>query len=111
IRMLRPGDEIVVAGSYKEGSINLEKTGVISVIPLMERRAPLCVSCGKRMTSAGKDKGYKCRTCRIRQQEPGLIPVVRSLRPGWYEVPPSARRHLARPLCRGQPDLSGYVIV
>jgi tRNA(Ile2)-agmatinylcytidine synthase len=106
IRMLRPGDEIVVAGSYKEGSINLEKTGVISVIPLVERRAPFCVSCGKRMTSAGKDKGYKCRTCGIRQQEPDLRYVARELKPGWYEVPPSARRHLARPLCRGQPNLS-----
>jgi tRNA(Ile2)-agmatinylcytidine synthase len=110
IRMLRPGDEIVVTGSYKEGSINLEKTGVISVIPLMERRGPICVSCGKRMTSAGKDKGYKCRSCGIRQQEPDLIPVARKLKQGWYEVPPSARRHLARPLCRGQPDLSEYGI-
>jgi tRNA(Ile2)-agmatinylcytidine synthase len=111
IRMLRPGDEIVVAGSYKEGSINLEKTGVISVISLTERRAPFCVSCGKRMTSAGKDKGYKCRSCGIRQQEPDLIPVARELKPAWYEVPPSARRHLARPLCRGHPDVSEYGMV
>ena len=27
-----------------------------------------------------------------------------SLKPGWYEVPPTARRHLAKPLCRGEPD-------
>ncbi len=27
-----------------------------------------------------------------------------SLKPGWYEVPPTARRHLAKPLCRGEPE-------
>ena len=105
IRMLRPGDEVVVAGSYKGGSINLEKTGVISVVSLTERMAPFCISCGKRMTSAGKDKGYKCRTCSAREREPALLHPTRELKPGWYEVPPSARRHLAKPLCRGQPDL------
>jgi tRNA(Ile2)-agmatinylcytidine synthase len=110
IRMLRPGDEVVVAGSYKGGSINLEKTGVLSVAPLTERRAPCCVSCGKRMTSAGKDKGYKCRTCGARERNPDLVHRKRELNPGWYEVPPSARRHLAKPLCRGQPDLEGYGI-
>jgi tRNA(Ile2)-agmatinylcytidine synthase len=104
IRMLRPGDEVMVAGSYKGGSINLEKTGVLSVTSLTERRAPFCSSCGKRMTSAGKEKGYKCRTCGAREQEPDLIHLSRDLKPGWYEVPPSARRHLAKPLCRGQPD-------
>jgi len=95
----------VVAGSYKGESINLEKTGVISVVSLAERMTPFCISCGKRMTSAGKDKGYKCRTCSAREREPDLVHLTRELRPGWYEVPPSARRHLAKPLCRGQPDL------
>jgi tRNA(Ile2)-agmatinylcytidine synthase len=108
IRLLRPGDEVVVAGSYKGGSINLEKTGVISVVSLTERMAPFCFSCGKRMTSAGKDKGYKCRTCSAREREPDLVHLTRELKPGWYEVPPSARRHLAKPLCRGQPDLEHY---
>jgi tRNA(Ile2)-agmatinylcytidine synthase len=110
IRMLRPGDELVVAGSYKEGSINLEKIRVISVISLSERKAPFCVSCQKRMTSAGTAKGYKCRICGAREQEPDLVRLPRNLKPGWYEVPPSARRHLAKPLCRGQPDLEKYGI-
>jgi tRNA(Ile2)-agmatinylcytidine synthase len=110
IRMLRPGDEVVVAGSYKEGSINLEKIRVTSVISLSERRAPSCISCKKRMTSAGTDKGYKCRICGARELEPDVVHLARDLKPGWYEVPPSARRHLAKPLCRGQPDLERYGI-
>ena len=108
IRLLCPGDEVVVAGSFKGGSINLEKIGVISIVPRTERKAPRCVSCGRRMTSAGKGQGYKCRTCGAREQEPDLVCITRELKPGWYEVPPSARRHLAKPLCRGNPDLEKY---
>jgi tRNA(Ile2)-agmatinylcytidine synthase len=108
--MLAPGDELVAAGSYKEGSINLEKLQVRSVAPRVERRPPVCAACRTRMTSAGTGKGYKCRTCRAREPEPDLVPVPRALVPGWYEVPPSARRHLARPLCRGVPDTGVYGI-
>jgi tRNA(Ile2)-agmatinylcytidine synthase len=111
VRMLRPGDELVVAGSFKEGSVNLEKIWVGSVRSQAERKAPVCVSCQKRMTSAGTGKGYKCRICGAREQEPDLVCLPRDLKPGWYEVPPSARRHLAKPLCRGQPDLEKYGIM
>ena len=110
VRMLAPGDDLVVAGSYKEGSINLEKIQVRTVAPRVERRPPVCPACRKRMTSAGTGKGYKCRTCHAREREPDLVPVLRALVPGWYEVPPSARRHLARPLCRGVPDSAEYGI-
>ena len=110
VRMLAPGDELVAAGSSKEGSINLEKLQVRTVAPRVERRPPVCPACRKRMTSAGAGKGYKCRTCRAREPEPDLVPVPRALVPGWYEVPPSARRHLARPLCRGVPDTGVYGI-
>jgi tRNA(Ile2)-agmatinylcytidine synthase len=55
------------------------------------------------MTSAGRGKGYKCRTCVERSHNPEVEQIERHIRPGWYEVPPSARRHLARPLARGVP--------
>ena len=55
------------------------------------------------MTSAGTGKGYKCRACGARGREPEAERVERLLQPGWYEVPPTARRHLARPLVRGVP--------
>lgn len=103
VRQLCPGDEVTVAGSYKEGSINLEKLLVRSVIPVILKRPPVCSACGKRMTSAGTGKGYKCRTCNARSREAEVQHPGRFLQPGWYEVPPSARRHLARPLCRGPP--------
>lgn len=103
IRQLIPGDEILAAGSFKNGSINLEKIRILHVADSFRERPPLCTSCNRRMTSAGKGKGFKCKSCSQRALLPETTVQERELRGGWYEVPPSARRHLARPLCRGPP--------
>jgi tRNA(Ile2)-agmatinylcytidine synthase len=94
-----------VSGSYKEGSINLEKIKVRSLVQVVRERPPMCPACTRRMTSAGKGKGFKCRTCSSRAVHAERSLIERSLAEGWYEVPPSARRHLAKPLCRGAPSL------
>ncbi|MCU0631970.1 MAG: tRNA(Ile)(2)-agmatinylcytidine synthase [Methanolinea sp.] len=101
VRALLPGDRLRVAGSYKKGSINLEKLQVLSAPEGAVCMPPVCERCGKRMTSAGTMKGYKCRRCGGRGREPETVMIPRTITPGWYEVPPTARRHLARPLCRG----------
>lgn len=106
IKALIPGDEIIAVGSYKGGSINLEKIRVVALSHEISLRPPVCERCGKRMTSAGSGKGYKCRKCSGRSTSPERVVGNRSLSARWYEVPPSARRHLAKPLCRGPPDLS-----
>jgi len=61
------------------------------------------------MKSAGKGKGYKCPRCgskmptgseedvEVREKRE----IERMIKPGFYEVPPSARRHLSKPLVRG----------
>lgn len=105
LALLREGDGIVVAGSFKGGSINLEKICVVSVAPDVAVRPPVCPACDRRMTSAGKGKGFKCRRCGGRLREAERYESPRELLPGWYEVPSSARRHLAKPLCRGAPDI------
>jgi len=53
------------------------------------------------MSSAGRGQGYRCRDCDT--DAPGKVAreLDRSLELGWYEVPPSARRHVAKPLVRG----------
>ncbi len=101
VRSLLPGDGVVAVGSYKAGSLNLEKIRILDLPAASVRRPPRCPVCNNRMTSAGSGKGYKCRVCSGRSREPVMVPVERRLSCGWYEVPPSARRHLARPLCRG----------
>ena len=104
VRELKAGDEVIAIGSYKKNSINLEKIRVVSLSSAITRRPPLCIACNKRMTSDGKGKGWKCKKCGARASEPEEREVPRTLKQGWYEVPPTARRHLAKPLCRGVPD-------
>jgi len=104
VRELVPGDRMIVAGSYKKGSINLEKMKIVSLARLEKTRPPLCPACNKRMTSDGKGKGWKCRKCGAHADLPDVQEIPRTLEPGWVEVPPTARRHLAKPLCRGDPD-------
>lgn len=101
VRSLVPGDTLRVAGSLRRGSINLEKIQVLTAQETITSKPPVCERCGKRMTSAGTGKGFKCRRCGGRARNPETVQNPRDILPGWFEVPPSARRHLARPLCRG----------
>ena len=98
VRQLIPGDKITVCGGYLNGVLHFEKFSLDEAAPLESRISPRCPVCGGRMTSAGRGKGYKCRDCSARIREPQYIP--RDISPGWYEVPPDARRHLAKPVVR-----------
>ena len=104
VRQLVPGDEVIAVGSFKKGSMNLEKIRIVSLANITSTRPPVCPTCSKRMTSDGKGKGYKCKKCGARYDKPDVQEIPRTLETGWYEVPPTARRHLAKPLCRGLPD-------
>lgn len=106
VRALVPGDQVVVCGSYKNKSLNLEKIQLREAAADVRYRPPLCPACGKRMTSAGRDKGYKCRHCGARAAEPERLVSPRAIMPGWFEVPPTARRHLSKPLVRGKPGFA-----
>ena len=100
IRSLRVGDRLTVCGELDRGTIKLEKVAVRELIRI-ERTTPTCPSCDRRMSSAGRSAGYRCRNCGT--TAPGKVdrPIERDLEPGWYEVPPCARRHVAKPLIRG----------
>ncbi len=104
VRELVPGDDVIAVGSYKKGSVNLEKMRVVSLAAPVCTRPPVCSACNKRMTSAGTGKGFKCKKCGAHAREPEVQEIPRTLMTGWYEVPPTARRHLAKPLCRGEPE-------
>ena len=99
---LRPGDIIKVFGGIGEQeTFNIEKFQVIKLNDV-EYQNPIC-ECGKRMTSAGKGKGFKCKKCgnKISSSEKVPVKVPRNLKNSeFYETPVSARRHLSKPLCR-----------
>ena len=100
VRALLPGDQILAVGTYLKDTLNLEKFFLYAGPSGRSTRAPVCTSCQKQMTSAGSGKGYKCRKCGSRIAQPEIVPIIRTILPGWYEVPPCARRHLAKPLIR-----------
>lgn len=103
VKELREGDKLKVYGGIGEkGTLNLEKIQVLELAKVYKALNPLC-KCGKRMKSAGKNKGYKCTSCgrKLKDEEKVLIELKRDVKKGFYEVPPSARRHLSKPLVRG----------
>jgi len=99
---LRPGDFIRAFGGIGEqNTFNIEKFQVIKLNDV-EYKNPIC-ECGKRMTSAGNDKGFKCKKCgrKIKSSKKVPFKIQRSLKNSkFYETPVSARRHLSKPLCR-----------
>lgn len=97
IRELREGDEVTVFGSVKYNTVNLEKIKVKS-LNMQELRNPVC--CGKRMKSMGKGQGKRCEKCGAVSKEQVNETVPRGISVGFYEVPPCARRHLAKPIIR-----------
>jgi len=100
VRNLRVGDRVTVCGEVGDGTLKLEKFAVRD-LRTAERATPDCPECGRSMESAGADAGYRCRDCGT--SAPGKVEraIERDLEPGWYEVPPCARRHIAKPLVRG----------
>jgi tRNA(Ile2)-agmatinylcytidine synthase len=100
VRNLRPGDRIAACGELSDGTLKLEKFAVRE-LNRTELVTPDCPDCGRSMKSAGAGQGYRCRDCKT--TAPGKVEreVARELEIGWYEVPPEARRHIAKPLVRG----------
>lgn len=104
-RALRPGDRIRAYGAVRRvpRTLNLEKLEVLALGPHRVKVAnPTCPGCYRSMKSVGQRAGYRCRPCGTRAA-PGAAEFVvrpRSLRPGLYEPPVAARRHLHKPLRR-----------
>lgn len=99
---LRPGDVLKLYGGIGEqNTFNIEKFQVLDLNNIKYEN-PIC-ECGKRMTSAGKNKGFKCKKCgrKIKSSEKVPVEIPRALEVNkFYETPVSARRHLAKPICR-----------
>jgi len=110
VKKLVVGDRVRAFGGVKEKpelplTINLEKLAVLELKPVLKKVNPNCPKCGKKMKSEGKGKGYSCKRCKIRLPAVAakLVEVPRDIEVGAFEVPPRARRHLAKPLIRAGP--------
>lgn len=99
VRQLRAGDQVRVYGSFKSRTLNLEKLELVTLNRVV-LAIPKCEQCGRPMESAGRSQGYRCRRCKTARLSKELQTVARALDEGLYEVPPVARRHIAKPLIR-----------
>ncbi len=102
VRKLKVGDKLTIYGGLNENhTLNIEKFKLTSVAQVYKYSNPIC-SCGKRMKSAGKDKGFKCPKCKnkIRDSQKVKEVIPRDIEEGFYEVPTEARRHLSKPIIR-----------
>jgi len=116
VELLEVGDEVEVMGVVRPASsrhrltINLEKIHVIAVKPLVVLENPYCPRCGSRLSSAGRDKGFKCPKCGFRSANLTKIRWIlrRKLEPGWYEPPPRAFKHLMKPIKRFGKEKWGF---
>jgi tRNA(Ile2)-agmatinylcytidine synthase len=108
VKMLIKGDVLRVYGGVSKypKTLNLEKIRLISPANDYLVKPPAC--CGRLMTSAGRNKGYKCRKCGSRKSYESAESKIkpRKIGEGFYEVPPRARRHLSKPLVRYSTSLS-----
>ena len=100
IRKLKKGDIVGVYGTVREEplGINIEKLKILK-LSKQYMKDKKC-SCGGTLKSKGVKSGYVCNKCgkKIKYDEIKLIEVKRDIKEGFYEVPPSARRHLSKPL-------------
>lgn len=107
VRELVRGDRVLVCGEFEEGALKLEKFALLRR-SLTTRVTPVCPTCERTLKSAGHEQGYRCRECGTTAPGRVTAPRDRGIAEGWYEVPPEARRHLAKPLVRGGVDLPAH---
>lgn len=106
IRELHKGDVVEVYGGVREKplTVNVEKIKIKHLVKQVEKiENPVCSNCGKHMKSKGKNKGYKCKICGLKADNPVVKERKRMINTGFYETPVCARRHISKPLKRIRP--------
>ncbi len=103
---LRKGDKVRVGGGVRKASKNHPRVlnvEYIKILELAEEKIvanPRC-SCGKRLKSAGKNKGYKCESCGFKGfKDKEVLVMERQINEGLYIPVAKAHRHLTKPLHR-----------
>lgn len=107
--LLAVGDIIELGCGIRRASskhpkiLNVEYFLVLELAEIVEIRNPLCRNCSKRMKSEGKNKGFQCKRCKLREPytiQKANIHLPRKIQVGLYIPTPKAHRHLTKPLHR-----------
>jgi tRNA(Ile2)-agmatinylcytidine synthase len=107
-RKLIVGDQVEVYGGVRPRSngkpltINLEKIRLIKPAPQVTYRNPVCLKCGARLKSMGREKGFRCDKCGTRYPTftKMAIRVKREIGKGLYMTSTRSQRHLTKPSSR-----------
>ncbi len=101
-------DLVEVYGGVRKGSVsyprtvNLEKIKILKLAEQVAMENPRCPKCERRMESAGREQGFRCRRCKLQMREAKKIRVAaeRTIKKTLYIPPARAHRHLTKPLSR-----------
>jgi len=108
VKGLIEDDIVEVYGGVRKGSlayprtVNLEKIKILKLAEHVVLENPRCSKCGRRMESAGREQGFRCRRCRLSMREAKKVHIAlgRPINETLYIPPASAHRHLTKPLSR-----------
>jgi len=108
VKGLIEDDIVEVYGGVRKGSVayprtvNLEKIKILKLAEHVVLENPRCPKCGRRMESAGREQGFRCRRCKlsVRDAKKVRIALGRLINEALYIPPASAHRHLTKPLSR-----------
>ena len=102
------GDSVEVYGAVHKAiatkplTINLEKINIMKLVPQVIYENPLCLNCGKRLKSMGKNQGFRCEKCGVKYADLKKKPLAlsRAIEEGLYFTSTRSQRHLTKPLRR-----------
>ena len=107
-RELITEDCVEVYGSVRGPSrgtpltVNLEKIRLLKLAPRTVYHNPVCPKCGKRLKSMGKNKGFRCEKCGLRDASAQKVEsrLKRDVKRGLYITSTRSQRHLTKPFVR-----------
>lgn len=102
------GDCVEIGGGVRRATskhprvINVEYIRIFNLADKFSYSNPLCKHCGKRLKSYGRNQGYRCKGCGIKERDGRKTreAIPRGIKVGLYVPLPKAQRHLTKPLCR-----------
>lgn len=106
VKRLEQGDRVRAFGGVRPAenniprTLNLEKLEILELAPRVTVQNPICAECGKRMKSAGKNQGFRCRKCGTTESSKVRTRTEADLDQRAYLPPPRAHRHLTKPYAR-----------
>jgi tRNA(Ile2)-agmatinylcytidine synthase len=94
------GIAVSMNSPHSSNILNVEYLSILRIAKEIVKINPMCVKCGKRMKSEGKNKGFQCKICGDKKNSKTSVTNPRDIQLGMYLPYLKAHRHLTKPLHR-----------